>query len=112
MNIQKLDLLRKKVEEAEKLLDSIGRIDSIINSMGAHSKCSLIRYQCEEEIHVSHGPFRQDEEEYETRYIDIDITNETLGISEKEYSKWFTKPIVNYLNNIRNDIQKLYDELQ
>ena len=107
MKEQELFDLKRKLEKAEKLKQSISNIDKILDKINKlSSKCERIDFKYYGE---SDGGFGFETGEWVN--MGLSITPETLGMSEEDYHQCFSKPLINHLKEIRNEIQKNFNKL-
>lgn len=108
MTEEELSLLKNKIKKAESLCNSISKIDIILNKLsGSSTACKSIRFEYYGE---SDGTWGMDKGEWTTCQRTIDSYE--IGITEDEFSEWFTTLFLERLVQIKVKLQEDFDNLE
>jgi hypothetical protein len=108
MNNNELWDLKQKVEKAEKIKLAISNIDNILKELDTGStRCEKIDF---EYWGQSTGGFGMEESEWCNCLKIIDA--QQINISEQEFGKWFTVPLLNHLKDLKEKLNKDFNEIK
>lgn len=103
----KLTTLKRKLDKAEELKQTIKNFDRILDTI-KNGSCEEISYEYYGKDPT--GGFGSEPGEWCT--LTQKITSETLGVSKEKYEEWFSSQLKVYIGKLREDVQKEFDEFE
>jgi len=98
-----IEEMRSLVKKSDDLQKRISLIDDLVDNIRITGRCVNIEFKYSKHVddgwNCGHTSFSES------------IDHKRIGLTEKQFEEMFTGPIINYLENIKNETQKEYDEI-